>query len=101
MTRLIRLSYGEPHAWVERGAGGPQEIASRARAEAERIAAGLMARGRLTLEEALALRQEISRSLGGLVGEAPARVRGPGAPAPREDESEGGVAPRCRRSRAD
>lgn len=68
LTRLIRLGWGPVKAWADWT--GPQEVAARAKSEAERIASGLMSRGRLTLEEALALRQEIAGSLSGLVGEA-------------------------------
>jgi len=58
LSRLIRLG--------GRGAGGfaewldPHEASARARHEAERIVSGLLARGKLTLDEALALRQEIA-----------------------------------------
>jgi polyhydroxyalkanoate synthesis repressor PhaR len=44
--------------------------ARRARDEAERIVSGLVQRGRLTLEEALALRQEIADSIHRFAGEA-------------------------------
>jgi len=66
-ARLIQLGSG-------RGADGlwdaPREAAARARDEAERIVSGLMSRGRLSLDEALALRQEIADSVQRLVGEA-------------------------------
>jgi polyhydroxyalkanoate synthesis regulator phasin len=66
-ARLIQLGRG-------RGAAGlwdaPRETAARARDEAERIVSGLMSRGRLSLDEALALRQEIANSVQRLVGEA-------------------------------
>jgi polyhydroxyalkanoate synthesis regulator phasin len=68
LTRLIRLGAGSvPRAtsWP-----GPQELAVRARGEAERIVAGLIARGRLTLEEAVSLRQEIAQSVQRLTAEA-------------------------------
>lgn len=68
LARLIRLGFapdGRRDRWPEHG-----EAAGRARQEAERIVAGLFARGRLTLEEGLALRQEIAGSVQRLVAEA-------------------------------
>ncbi len=68
LSRLIRMGV--------RGAErfgrwpGPQEAAARARTEAERIVEGLMSRGRLTLEEALGLRQDIASTVHRLVTEA-------------------------------
>jgi polyhydroxyalkanoate synthesis repressor PhaR len=68
LVQLVRLSAG--------AAGGswprPKEVAQQARREAERIVGGLLARGRLSLEEALALRQELVRSWSGLVSQAQA-----------------------------
>jgi polyhydroxyalkanoate synthesis repressor PhaR len=58
LTRLVRLSAAKPTPQPP-----PQPIAARARDEAERIVSGLLSRGRLTLEEALALRQEIAGSV--------------------------------------
>lgn len=66
LTRLIRLAARPAAAWVEPA----QEAAARARDEAERIAAGLIAQGRLTLDEALAVRHEIAGSVQRLVAEA-------------------------------
>lgn len=66
LTRLIRLAARPAAAWVEPA----QEAAGRARAEAERIAADLIAKGRLTLDEALAVRQEIAGSVQRLVADA-------------------------------
>ncbi|HEY2944605.1 MAG TPA: polyhydroxyalkanoate synthesis regulator DNA-binding domain-containing protein [Vicinamibacteria bacterium] len=68
LARLIRLGFGPRGrrvAWPE-----PAEAAAQARREAERIVAGLLARGRLTLEEGLALRQEIAGAVQRLVAEA-------------------------------
>ena len=67
LTRLIRLGAGARAraTWT-----APQESAARARREAETIVAGLLSRGRLTLEEALALRQQITDSIHRLVAEA-------------------------------
>ncbi len=68
LARLIRLgfgSHGRRARWPE-----PAPAAAQARQEAERIVAGLLARGRLTLEEGLALRQEIAGAVQRLVAEA-------------------------------
>lgn len=66
LEHLIRLAARPATAWAEPA----QEAASRARVEAERIAAGLIAKGRLTLDEALAVRQEIAGSVQRLVADA-------------------------------
>jgi polyhydroxyalkanoate synthesis repressor PhaR len=74
LTRLVRMGFGptsDGDDWP-----GPQEAATRAREEAERIVAGLISRGRLTLEEALTLRQEIAQSVHRLVAEAQAGIEG-------------------------
>lgn len=91
LARLIRLG--------ARGAGrlgrwmGPQEAAARARAEAGRIVEGLIGRGRLSLEEALGLRQEIAATVQRLVTEAQhgleERIRG----LLEVNERDGGVQP--------
>jgi polyhydroxyalkanoate synthesis repressor PhaR len=68
LSRLIRLGVkgaASVGRWM-----GPQEAAARARSEAEHIVEGLIARGRLTLEEALGLRQEIAAAVQRLVTEA-------------------------------
>lgn len=67
LARLVRLGFAPdgPRAWPD-----PAQAATRARQEAERIVAGLLARGRLTLDEGLALRQEIAGAVQRLVGEA-------------------------------
>ena len=66
LTRLVRFGVGAPRRKAER----PLDLASRAREEAERIVSGLLGRGRLTLEEALSLRQEIVRSVTSVVADA-------------------------------
>ena len=68
LTRLIRLSWDRATDWSEWA--GPQEAAARARQEAERIVSDLLSRGRLTLDEALALRQEMTRSVQRIVADA-------------------------------
>jgi polyhydroxyalkanoate synthesis repressor PhaR len=67
LTRLIRLGVG---AGARAKWTAPQEGAARARREAETIVAGLLSRGRLTLEEGLALRQEITESIHRIATEA-------------------------------
>jgi polyhydroxyalkanoate synthesis repressor PhaR len=93
LARLIR--YGS----AARGPGwdwSPQQAAARARGEAERIVAGLLGRGRLTLEEGLALRQEIAGTVQRMVAEAQqgleSRLRG----LLDRSEKEGGVSPSLR-----
>ncbi|HKC11043.1 MAG TPA: polyhydroxyalkanoate synthesis regulator DNA-binding domain-containing protein [Vicinamibacteria bacterium] len=66
LARVIRLGSGV-------GTGldwAPEEAAARAREEAEKIVGGLLTRGRLTLEEALTLRHEISQAVHRIVAEA-------------------------------
>jgi polyhydroxyalkanoate synthesis repressor PhaR len=72
LTRIIRLGSGKGGGfaeWLD-----PQEASARALREAERIVSGLVARGRLTLDEALTLRQEITGSFQRLVAEAQAGI---------------------------
>jgi polyhydroxyalkanoate synthesis repressor PhaR len=67
LARLVRLGFapdGRRH-WPD-----PAQAATQARREAERIVAGLLARGRLTLDEGLALRQEIAGAVQRLVADA-------------------------------
>jgi len=73
LSHLIRLGNGKGGAvaeWLD-----PQDAALRARHEAERIVSGLVARGRLTLDEALSLRQEIAGSAQRLVADAQAALQ--------------------------
>jgi polyhydroxyalkanoate synthesis repressor PhaR len=83
------------------------QAARRLGAEAERIAAGLLNRGRLTLDEALALRQEIVNTWGPVVAEAQAgletglhRLLGGGPPQPRRPRSKPRPTSGPRKSRA-
>ena len=68
LARLIRLGFGPDGRrapWPD-----PAQAAARARQEAERIVTGLLGRGRLTLEEGMALRQEIAGAVQRLVADA-------------------------------
>jgi polyhydroxyalkanoate synthesis repressor PhaR len=93
LARIIR--YGVTGR-VTRPDWSPQHAAARARTEAERIVSGLLGRGRLTLEEGLALRQEIAGTVQRMVAEAQhgleSRVRG----LLERSEKEGGVNPSLR-----
>jgi len=72
LAHLIRLAFGPALGWGE--GRGPSEAAARARQEAERIAGGLLAKGRLTLDDATALRHELSQSVHHIVTEAQAEI---------------------------
>jgi len=78
LVRLVRLAAGPASAFSDWPA--PHEAATRAREEVEKVVGSLLSRGRLSLEEALALRQDVARSVHGIVSEAQAgieeRVRG-------------------------
>jgi polyhydroxyalkanoate synthesis repressor PhaR len=94
LARLIR--YGWTAARSSRPPWSAPQAAARARAEAERIVGALLGRGRLTLEEGLALRQEITHTVQSLVADAQhgveSRVRG----LLDRSEQEGGVNPSLR-----
>jgi polyhydroxyalkanoate synthesis repressor PhaR len=72
LTRLIRIA-AAPKAlggeWP-----GPEEAAGRARSEAERLVAGLLGRGRLSLDDAVALRHELGQLVHRLVSDAQSGV---------------------------
>jgi polyhydroxyalkanoate synthesis repressor PhaR len=91
LTRIIRLG-AAPKA-LRDAALPPQQAAARARDEAERIVSDLIRRGRLTLEEALALRQDIASSVHRIVSDAQhgieSRMRG----LLDRTEREGGISP--------
>lgn len=72
LTRLIRLASGPDSGWASWPE--PHEAAGRAREEAEKIVATLIGRGRLTLDEAVGLRQELGQMVHRLVGEAQSGV---------------------------
>ena len=71
LVQLIRLQSlpGPGKHWPT-----PQEATQRTREEAEKIVGGLLARGRLSLEEGIALRHDIVQSVGHLVSEAQASL---------------------------
>ena len=68
LTRLIRLAGGPASAWSRWPE--PQDAAGRARAEAEKIVSRLLGRGRLGLDDAVALRHELGQLVHRLVSEA-------------------------------
>jgi polyhydroxyalkanoate synthesis repressor PhaR len=75
LTRLIRLGR-DPGALVRDSVAPAQEAATRAGAEAERIVSDLIRRGRLSLEEALALREDIAQSVHRIVSDAQQGIEG-------------------------
>ena len=72
LTRLIRIAAGPASAWGDWPE--PQDTAGRARQEAERIVSRVLGRGRLTLDDAVALRQDLGQMVHRLVGEAQSGV---------------------------
>jgi polyhydroxyalkanoate synthesis repressor PhaR len=72
LARLIRLASGPASAWSEWPE--PQDAAGRAREEAEKIVSRLLGRGRLSLDDAVALRHELGQMVHRLVSEAQAGV---------------------------
>jgi polyhydroxyalkanoate synthesis repressor PhaR len=68
LAHLIRLAFGPALGWGE--GRGASEAATRARQEAERIAGGLLAKGRMTLDDAATLRHELGQTVHHLVTEA-------------------------------
>jgi polyhydroxyalkanoate synthesis repressor PhaR len=72
LTRLIRIAAAPKalgHEWP-----GPEEVAGKARSEAERLVAGLLGRGRLSLDDAVALRHELGQLVQRLVSDAQSGV---------------------------
>ncbi len=68
LTRLIRIAAGPASAWGDWPE--PQDAAGRARLETERIVSKVLGRGRLSLDDAVALRQDLGQMVQRLVGEA-------------------------------
>jgi polyhydroxyalkanoate synthesis repressor PhaR len=71
LTRLIRIA-AAPGGWGKWPE--PEETAGRARSEAERLVSGLLGRGRLSLDDAVALRQELGQLVHRLVSDAQSGV---------------------------
>jgi len=90
LLRLVRLGF---RSQARSARSAVVDVATRSRAEAERLVGGLLARGRLSLEEALSLRQEITHSLQGLVGDAQRGLEDRIHGLLERTESEGGVSP--------
>ena len=72
LVRLIRLSADPPSPWGDWPE--PKDAARRARQEAERIVSRALGRGRLGLDDAVALRQDLGQMVHRLVTEAQAGV---------------------------
>jgi len=72
LTRLIRIAAGPASAWGEWPE--PQDTAGRARHEAERIVSRVIGRGRLSLDDAVTLRQDVGQMVHRLVTEAQSGV---------------------------
>ncbi len=68
LTQLIRLARGPSSAWNRWPE--PQALASRARAEVEKVVSRLLGPGRLGLDDAVVLRQELGQLVHRLVAEA-------------------------------
>jgi polyhydroxyalkanoate synthesis repressor PhaR len=68
LTRLIRIAAGPASAWGDWPE--PHDTASRARQETERIVSRVLGRGRLSLDDAVALRQDVGLMVHRLVSEA-------------------------------
>ncbi len=68
LSRLIRVTAASSSGWGHWP--DPQDAAGRARREAERIVARVLARGGLSLDEAVALRQDLGQMVHRLVAEA-------------------------------
>jgi polyhydroxyalkanoate synthesis repressor PhaR len=68
LTRLIRVTAASSSGWGHWPE--PQDAAGRARREAERIVARVLARGGLSLDEAVTLRQDLGQMVHRLVAEA-------------------------------
>ncbi len=68
LTRLIRIAAGPASAWGDWPE--PEDAAGRARQETERIVSRVLGRGRLSLDDAVALRQDLGQMVHSLVSEA-------------------------------
>jgi polyhydroxyalkanoate synthesis repressor PhaR len=72
LTRLIRIAAGPASAWGDWPE--PKDTATRARQEAERIVSRALGRGRLSLDDAVTLRQEVGQMVHRMVSEAQSGV---------------------------
>jgi polyhydroxyalkanoate synthesis repressor PhaR len=72
LTGLVRMATGPGPGWA--GWLEPREAAGRARVEAERLVSRVLGRGRLSLDEAVALRQDVGQMVQRLVAEAQSGV---------------------------
>lgn len=72
LTRLIRLAASPPAGWGDWPE--PQDSASRARRETEQLVARLLGTGRLSLDDAVALRHDLAELVHRLVSEAQSGV---------------------------
>jgi len=68
LTRLIRIAAGPATGWGEWPE--PEESAGRARQETERLVSGLLGTGRLSLDDAVALRRDLAELVHRLVSDA-------------------------------
>jgi len=74
LVRVIRLAAGPGSTWSQWPE--PQDAAGRARQEAEKIVSRLLGHGRLSLDDAVALRQDLGQMVHRLVAEAQSGVEG-------------------------
>jgi hypothetical protein len=72
MTRLIRIAAGPATGWGEWPE--PEETAGRARRETEQLVTRLLGNGRLSLDDAVALRHDLGQLVHRLVTEAQSGV---------------------------
>jgi hypothetical protein len=72
LTRLIRIAAGPAAGWGEWPE--PEEAAGRARRETEQLVSRLLGNGRLSLDDAVALRRDLGLLVHRLVSEAQAGV---------------------------
>lgn len=68
LTRLIRIASGPTAGWGDWPE--PEEAAGRARQETERLVSGLLGTGRLSLDDAVALRRDLAELVHRLVSDA-------------------------------
>jgi len=94
LLRLIRLGFGSLARWGR--SLGPQEAVARARHEVERIVSGLLGRGKLTLDEALSLRQQLARTVQRSVADAQTAIEARLHGLLDRTEKDGEVAPALR-----